>query len=119
MQVNTKKLKKVILSNLPFVIFAYAGNKVSYAYRIAEGDGFQEKLLPFLNNIGSSFAEILPSLNPTDLLIGIAVAGIMKAVLYFKSKNKKKFRQGSLLFHRIEPYWKTASSLRFTYWSAG
>lgn len=94
MQVNTKKLKKVILSNLPFVIFAYAGNKVSYAYRIAEGDGFQEKLLPFLNNIGSSFAEILPSLNPTDLLIGIAVAGIMKAVLYFKSKNKKKFRQG-------------------------
>lgn len=94
MQINTKKLKKVILSNLPFVIFAYAGNKISYAYRIAEGDGFQEKLLPFLNNIGSSFAKILPSLNPTDLLIGIAVAGIMKAVLYFKSKNKKKFRQG-------------------------
>ena len=94
MQINTRKLKKVILSNLPFVIFAYAGNKISYAYRIAEGNGFQEKLLPFLNNIGSSFAEILPSLNPTDLLIGIAVAGIMKAILYFKSKNKKKFRQG-------------------------
>ena len=94
MQINTKKLKKVILSNLPFVIFAYAGNKISYAYRIAEGDGFQEKLLPFLNNIGSSFAQVFPSFNLIDVFIGVALALVMKAVLYFKSKNKKKFRQG-------------------------
>lgn len=86
MQINTKKLKKILLANIPYLIFAYAGNKISYAYRIAEGDGFQEKLLPFLNNIGTSFAKVIPSMNLTDIFIGAAVAGIMKAVLYFKWK---------------------------------
>lgn len=94
MQINTKKLKKILLANLPYLIFAYAGNKISYAYRIADGSGFQEKLMPFLNEIGTSFAQILPSMNGIDILAGAAVAGIMKAVLYFKAKNKKKFRQG-------------------------
>ena len=94
MQINTKKLKKILLANLPYLIFAYAGNKISYTYRIADGSGFQEKLMPFLNEIGTSFAQILPSMNGIDILVGAAVAGIMKAVLYFKAKNKKKFRQG-------------------------
>lgn len=94
MQINTKKLKKILLANLPYLIFAYAGNKISYAYRIADGSGFQEKLMPFLNEIGTSFAQILPSMNGIDILAGVAVAGIMKVVLYFKAKNKKKFRQG-------------------------
>lgn len=94
MQINTKKLKKILLANLPYLIFAYAGNKISYAYRIADGSGFQEKLMPFLNEIGTSFAQVLPSMNGIDILVGAAVAGIMKAVLYFKAKNKKKFRQG-------------------------
>lgn len=93
-QINTKKLKKILLANLPYLIFAYAGNKISYAYRIADGSGFQEKLMPFLNEIGTSFAQVLPSMNGIDILVGAAVAGIMKAVLYFKAKNKKKFRQG-------------------------
>ena len=94
MQINTKKLKKILLANLPYLIFAYAGNKISYTYRIADGSGFQEKLMPFLNEIGTSFAQILPSMNGIDILAGVAVAGIMKVVLYFKAKNKKKFRQG-------------------------
>ena len=94
MQINTKKLKKILLANLPYLIFAYAGNKISYAYRIADGSGLQEKLMPFLNEIGTSFAQVLPSMNGIDILAGAAVAGIMKVVLYFKAKNKKKFRQG-------------------------
>lgn len=94
MQINSKKIKKIILSNMPYIIFAYAGNKLSFAYRIAEGDGLQEKLLPFLNIIGTSFAKVFPSFNPVDLLAGIAVAALMKMILYMKSKNKKKFRQG-------------------------
>ena len=94
MQINTKKLKKILLANLPYLIFAYAGNKISYAYRIADGSGLQEKLMPFLNEIGTSFAQVLSSMNGIDILAGAAVAGIMKVVLYFKAKNKKKFRQG-------------------------
>lgn len=90
MQINSKKIKKIILSNLPYAIFAYAGNKLAFAYRIAEGEGFQEKLPPFLYEIGTSFAKVFPSFNHVDLLAGISVAALMKMILYMKSKNKKK-----------------------------
>ena len=70
------------------------GNLIGFAYRTAEGNGFQEKLLPFMSNLGVAFARIFPSLHPFDLLIGLGLAGVMRLVLYVKSKNKKKFRQG-------------------------
>jgi type IV secretion system protein VirD4 len=41
-----------------------------------------------------AFARIFPSLHPFDLLFGLVLAGVMRLVLYVKSKNKKKFRQG-------------------------
>ena len=88
MQIDTKKLKKIILTNLPYVIFAYAGNKLAFAYRTAEGAGFQEKLLPFLNNLGTAFADILPSFNVYDIVMGIIAAVVMRIVMYFKSRNK-------------------------------
>ena len=94
MQINTRKLKKVILKSLPYVIFAYAGNLIGYAYRTAEGNGFQEKILPFMSNLGVAFAKVFPSLHPLDILFGLVLAGVMRLVLYVKSKNKKKFRQG-------------------------
>ena len=70
------------------------GNLIGFAYRTAEGNGFQEKLLPFMSNLGVAFARIFPSLHPFDLLIGLVLAGVMRLVLYVKSKNRKKFRQG-------------------------
>ncbi len=94
MQINTRKLKKVILKALPYAIFAYAGNLIGYAYRTAEGNGFQEKILPFMSNLGVAFAKVFPSLHPLDILFGLVLAGVMRLVLYVKSKNKKKFRQG-------------------------
>lgn len=94
MQINTRKLKKVILKALPYAIFAYAGNLIGYAYRTAEGNGFQKKILPFMSNLGVAFAKVFPSLHPLDILFGLVLAGVMRLVLYIKSKNKKKFRQG-------------------------
>ena len=94
MQINTKKLKKLILRSLPYVIFAYAGNLIGFAYRTAEGIGFQEKILPFMSNLGVAFAKVFPSFHPSDILFGLALAGVMRLVLYIKSKNRKKFRQG-------------------------
>lgn len=94
MQLGTRKLKKVILKALPYAIFAYAGNLIGYAYRTAEGNGFQEKILPFMSNLGVAFAKVFPSFHPLDILFGLVLAGVMRLVLYIKSKNKKKFRQG-------------------------
>ena len=94
MQIDTRKLKKLIIKTIPYVAFSYVGNLIGFAYRTAEGNGFQEKLLPFMSNLGVAFARIFPSLHPFDLLIGLCLAGVMRLVLYVKSKNRKKFRQG-------------------------
>lgn len=92
--IDTRKIKKIIIKAIPYAIFAYVGNILGYAYRTAEGDGFQEKVLPFMSNIGTAFARVFPSMHPFDIFIGFAVAGIMWLVLYMKAKNRKKFRQG-------------------------
>ena len=94
MQIDTRKLKKLIIKAVPYVAFSYVGNLIGFAYRTAEGDGFQEKILPFMSNLGVAFARIFPSLHPFDLFFGLVLAGVMRLVLYVKSKNKKKFRQG-------------------------
>ncbi|WP_462257661.1 VirD4-like conjugal transfer protein, CD1115 family [Ruminococcus champanellensis] len=91
---DTRKLKKLIIKAIPYVAFSYVGNLIGFAYRTAEGDGFQEKLLPFMSNLGVAFARIIPSLHPFDILFGLVLAGVMRLVLYVKSKNRKKFRQG-------------------------
>lgn len=94
MQIDTRKLKKLIIKAIPYVAFSYVGNLIGFAYRTAEGNGFQEKLLPFMSNLGVAFARIIPSLHPFDILFGLVLAGVMRLVLYVKSKNRKKFRQG-------------------------
>ena len=94
MQIDTRKLKKLIIKAVPYVAFSYVGNLIGFAYRTAEGNGFQEKILPFMSNLGVAFARIFPSLHPFDLLFGLGLAGVMRLFLYVKSKNKKKFRQG-------------------------
>lgn len=111
MQIDTRKLKKLIIKAIPYVAFSYVGNLIGFAYRTAEGDGFQEKLLPFMSNLGVAFARIIPSLHPFDILFGLVLAGVMRLVLYVKSKNRKKFRQreeyGSAVWggeKDIEPY---------------
>ena len=94
MQLDTRKLKKLIIKAVPYIAFSYVGNLIGFAYRTAEGNGFQEKVLPFMSNLGVAFSRIFPSLHPFDLLFGLVLAGVMRLVLYVKSKNRKKFRQG-------------------------
>lgn len=38
--------------------------------------------------------SLLTSIHPTDILMGIGVAAIIKFIVYTKGKNAKKFRQG-------------------------
>ena len=116
MQIDAKKLKKLIIRAIPYVAFSYVGNLIGFAYRTAEGNGFQEKILPFMSNLGTAFARIFPSLHPYDVLFGLCVAGVMRLVLYIKSKNRKKFRQGEEYGSAvwggekdIEPYMDTSN----------
>lgn len=94
MQIDSSKVKKAVLLNLPYVIFGYAGDLIACAYRTAEGADISEKMTPFFNNLGVVFARIVPSFHPVDLLVGIGIAIVMKIILTIRAKNRKKFRQG-------------------------
>lgn len=91
---DTQKVKKGILFAIPTIMFGYAGDKLSFAWRITEGTNISEKLFPFFTNLGVSFANPAPSLHPIDLFIGLALGILIQVIMYFKRKNAKKFRHG-------------------------
>ncbi len=89
-----KDIKKLIIMNLPFVFVGYFGDKLSWLIRTAPAEEAGEKIAYAAMNMGKAFENYFPSINPTDLLIGVAIAAALKAALYLKKKNAKKFRQG-------------------------
>ncbi len=82
--------KKIIISNIPYLLFFFIFDKLGYMYRIAEGN----RLIAAVMGIAELFKAPLFSFHPLDMLIGVLGAAAFKAVLYFKSKNAKKYRKG-------------------------
>lgn len=91
---NTDKLKKYILPNLPYLLVFWFFDKLGWAYRLAPGVDFVRKLTGSVTTINAAFANPLPSLVPFDLFVGVAGAAAIYAVVYFKGKNAKKYRKG-------------------------
>ena len=89
----TDKIRKYILPNIPYLFIGWACLKLGTAYRLAAGAGFGEKLLGLGRSIGPAFADFAPGLDPFDWLVGIVGAVAFRLLIYFKSKNAKKFRR--------------------------
>ena len=89
----TDKIRKYILPNIPYLFIGWACLKLGTAYRLATGAGFGEKLLGLGRSIGPAFADFAPGLDPFDWLVGLAGAVAFRLLIYFKSKNAKKFRR--------------------------
>ena len=87
-------IKKLILTNLPYLLFAYPFDKLAQAFRLAPGADLSAKLLSIRDGFSMAFASPAPSLELADLLIGIAGALILRLAVYMKGKNAKKYRHG-------------------------
>lgn len=87
-------VKKLILTNLPYVLFVYPFDKVSQAFRLAPGADLSAKILSIGEGFASAFSSFAPSFHLLDLLIGIAGAVIIRLIVHFKGKNAKKYRHG-------------------------
>ena len=87
-------LKKLILPNLPYLLFVWLFDKVGAAVRLSPGADASAKLLHLGDGFTAAFSSIAPSLHPIDLLIGIAGAVIVRLAVYMKGKNAKKYRKG-------------------------
>ena len=90
----TGKLKKVLLPNLPYVLFAWLFDKLCQAVRLAPGADASEKLLRIAQGFTGAFASLWLSLHPLDLLLGVAGAALVRLAVYLKAKNAKKYRRG-------------------------
>ena len=90
---NRDKIKKLIIMNIPYVLFALLATKLGESWRLAEGANASEKLLHGIQGLTAALQSPLPSFHPFDLLIG-AVFGIMLRMLVkIKGKDGKKFRK--------------------------
>ena len=90
---RTDKIRKYVLPNIPYLFIGWTCLKLGTAYRLAAGANLGEKLLGLMQTIGVAFADFSPGLDPFDWLIGIVGAVTFRLLIYFKSKNAKKFRR--------------------------
>ena len=90
---RTDSVKKYVIPNIPYLFILWACLKLGTAYRLAPGADFAHKLMGLGQSIGPAFADFAPGLNPFDWLIGIVGAVGFRLLIYFKSKNAKKFRR--------------------------
>ncbi len=88
------ELKKLLVLNLPYLLFVYLFAKCGQAYRLAAGADASAKLLHLTSGISAAFASPLPSLHPFDLCVGVAGAVAVRLIVYSKGKNAKKYRKG-------------------------
>ena len=86
-------IKKIILPNLPYLLFALLGTKCGQAARLAPGLVFSQKAQHILDGFRLAFESLLPSFHPADLLVGLLIAAALRLAVYVKGKNAKKFRK--------------------------
>ena len=91
---NNVNLKKLILPNLPYLLFVYLFDKVAQAARLAPGADFSAKVLSIGEGFTAAFSSFAPSFNPVDMLVGVAGAVLIRLIVYVKGKNAKKYRKG-------------------------
>ena len=64
-------VKKLVILNLPYLIFVYPFGKCGQAYRLAAGADLSGKLLHFADGFTAAFADPLPSLHLFDFCVGV------------------------------------------------
>ena len=90
----TNTWKKVLILNLPYLLFVYLFDKLCQAVRLAAGLDVSEKLLHIGQGFQTAFASSAPSFHVLDICVGIIGAILVRLAVYLKAKNAKKYRRG-------------------------
>jgi len=88
-------IKKYVVPNLPYVMMFWFFSKIAEGYRLSAGADAVTKAMAAVSGLGATItANPLPGFHPRDLLIGVIGAAAVRAAVYFKGKNAKKYRHG-------------------------
>ena len=105
---DKKKMKRLLILNIPYFIVGLLATNIGEAWRLAEGADFSAKLLGFFATFSVALSNPLPSFHPSDLLVGIVCGAAMRLAVYLRGKNAKKYR------HNVEygsARWGTAKDI--------
>ena len=105
---DKRKIKKLLILNLPYFLVGLFATNLGEAWRLAEGADSSAKILSFFNALPIALNNPLPSFHPLDLLIGILCGAGLRLAVYLKGKNAKKYR------HNVEygsARWGTAKDI--------
>ena len=84
--------KEFMIGWLPYILIFYFGNIFSKHVNAYVGGDIIDRVFTAILQIETM--SFLPSLKANDLVIGLVVAGLVKAIVYTKGKKAKKFREG-------------------------
>ena len=88
------RIKKQIIMNIPYVLIGLFATNFGEAWRISEGTNASEKFqsLILYGGFQKAFANIMPSFDLMDLIVGIVCAAALRLAVYLKGKNARKYR---------------------------
>ncbi len=81
-----------VKQNLPYLVFWYIGNILSYHVQSYVGGDVIDKIFQGILEIQK--LSFIPSVHLVDFLVGVFLAFLMKLIVVSKGENSKKFRQG-------------------------
>ena len=86
--------KKLVLTNIPYILTAFYTNRASFLYRNSLGEDIGNKLLYAMEHADRILTGLQPSFNWRDMLTGIVAAVILKLLVWQKQSDAKKLRKG-------------------------
>ena len=86
--------KKLVLTNIPYILTAFYTNRASFLYRNSLGEDIGNKLLYAMEHADRILTGLQPSFNWRDMLTGIVAAVILKLLVLQKQSDAKKLRKG-------------------------
>ena len=86
--------KKLVLTNIPYILTASYTNRASFLYRNSLGEDIGNKLLYAMEHADRILTGLQPSFNWRDMLTGIVAAVILKLLVWQKQSDAKKLRKG-------------------------
>ena len=89
---DKRKMKKLLILNLPYFLVGLFATNLGEAWRLAEGADSSAKILSFFHALPIALNNPFPSFHPLDLLIGILCGAGLRLAVYLKGKNAKKYR---------------------------
>ena len=86
--------KKLVLTNIPYILTAFYTNRASFLYRNSLGEDIGNKLLYAMEHADRILTGLQPSFNWRDMLTGIVAAVILKLLVWQKQSDANKLRKG-------------------------